>query len=261
MFQEFLSGTRANTRPGSHRKARTWWVIGSTLVSVAILPLLGLTASAATAVRAGVPSTGAAPSVSTFTNAKPVFSTKAFAYEPGIGTVKTPVPKEKTFQSGGVTGEGQVQVAGNGDVFQLSPSSTDGLRRSTDGGRTWTVIQPPSTPPCAGTGYDHTIWVGAGRLFLAASDTPQVNMSDTSGTTWSSTCGQQAPGAEVSWNADRANIFGGPPSPRAKKQPYTGYPDMVYYCGQSVRGNDEPGTFFTLCEHSYDGGKTWTNSN
>lgn len=202
---------------------------------------------------------------SVFTNSGPVFETQAFAYRPGIGIVHTPsVPYEKTYQTGGVTGEGQIQVGSNGDVFEYGPSFTDGLRRSTDSGHTWEVIQPPSTPACASSeydsGYDHTIWYGAGRLFLAASGTPQVNMSDTDGTTWSSTCGQQATGAEESWNADRANIFGGPPSHQGK-QPTTSYPDLLYYCGQSVKGNDEPGTFYTLCEVSYDGGATWTNTN
>jgi hypothetical protein len=223
-------------------------------------------ASMSLVVPAGLVSAASSPASasSVFTNTGPVFQTQAFAYRPGVGIIKTPsLPTEKTYQTGGVTGEGQIQVGSNGDIFQYSPNNTTGLRRSTDGGLTWQVIEPPSTPACASSvfgGYDHTIWYGAGRLFLAASDTPLVNISDTNGTTWLPTCGQQAPGAEESWNADRANIFGGPPSPQGKR-PTTSYPDLLYYCGQSVRGNDEPGTFYTLCEVSYDGGATWTNAN
>lgn len=193
-----------------------------------------------------------------FTNAGPVYQTPVIAYQPGIGVVQTrALPTEKTYRTGGSNAEGNIAVGNDNTVFSYSPIS--GLTATYDGGLTWQSVEPPAG--CAGPGYDHTVFYAAGRLFLTGSSTPKVNISDTQGQTWSATCGQQAPGAEVSWNADRANIFAGPSSVRAAKQPSAGYPDMVYYCGQSVRGNDEPGTFFTLCEHSYDGGVTWTNSN
>lgn len=220
-------------------------------MAVGLVPLL----------TASMPTSAAAAAAASFTNSGPVFQTQAFAYEPGMGKVSVPsLPTEKTYQTGALAGqageEGDLAVAPNGDVF--INTATGGLIASYDQGTTWQTITPP--PGCAGTGYDHTVAYDAGRLFFTSSDTPLVNFSDDNGATWSSTCGKQAPGAEESWNADRANIFAGPASPEGTK-PTTSFPDVAYYCGQSVKGNDEPGTFFTLCEHSFDGGATWTNAN
>lgn len=247
----------------SFRPHRRSLIFGLASIGLALPVVLTVASSspAANALAAGLTAkTAAAADAASVTNTGPVFQTQAFAYRPGVGLVNTSsLPTEATYQTGGATGEGQVQVASNGDIFEYSPST--GVLRSTDGGLTWLNVQPPvSTPACAGMGSDHTIWTGAGRLFLTASSSPKVNFSDDNGTTWSATCGAQAPGAEESWNADRANIFGGPPSAHGAK-PTTSYPDVLYYCGQSVRGNDTPGTFWTLCEVSLDGGVTWTNAN
>jgi hypothetical protein len=217
--------------------------------------------------RAGLPAVvlavAAASSPLVARAAGPVFVNQAFAYQPGgVASTSGQLPTEETYVTGAGNAEGNIAVSGSGAVF-VNPGTSGGIVRSADHGQTWTGVQPPaSTPACAGAGTDHTIWDDqtTGRLFTAGSSSPHVNFSDDGGTTWSATCGAQSSTALPSINADRASIFGGPPSPTAPTQPSATYPDMVYYCGQSVPGNNEPGTTQTVCEHSYDGGVTWTNA-
>ena len=196
-----------------------------------------------------------------------VFQAGSGSVEGGVAVDPSPyaaiLPRPFASDTGGNAGEPKIVVTNKGTVFvnditfSNSPCNPQGvggfphtiLKRSTDGGRTFTDAEPPflvtqeSSPPCS---LDPYIYYdrSTGRLFDADLVGPctYVEYSDDDGLTWTNSpvCG---PGALD----DHQTIATGPPPSGVTT---SGYPNVLYYCYQSVA--------FAGCLNSLNGGGSWS---
>jgi len=150
----------------------------------------------------------------------------------------------------GVTKKGVAFVAG-GTLTLDSPVAEGGftpdVRRSKDGGRTWSSVQPryPNGTPEPPTSADPYLYVdpSTGRVFndsLYAACT-YLTYSDDEGKTWN-----RDPAACNSPVNDHQTIVAGKATPNVTT---TGYPNVVYYCASQNSA--------TSCGRSLDGGATF----
>lgn len=174
----------------------------------------------------------------------------------GVSTPSTPAsydgaPLElQAVRVGSDAGEPTLGVDADGTVFYaaLQGLATD-VRRSTDGGVSWTSVRPKlaalNSPPVT---LDPYVYVDeeTGRLFnleltLACS---YLSFSDDDGASWTTNplaCGQFV-------NDHQTIVAGDPVSPLQT----VGYPNVLYYCFNRVTD--------ASCSRSLDGGLTWMPS-
>ncbi|MDQ6747937.1 MAG: hypothetical protein M3010_07540, partial [Candidatus Dormibacteraeota bacterium] len=186
-----------------------------------------------------------------------VFGAGGFAQDPTPYAGQLPLPYiadigfTASEPSIGVSHSGAVYM--NGSSFANSPCIAFGvskLRKSVDGGRTFTDATPPfagqhntSSPPCT---LDPYLYYdrGPGRLFHGdlVGQCTYFSSTDNDGATWSPSipCGP-AP------LDDHETLAGGPPPAGTTT---TGYGNALYYCWQSVAYNG--------CNQSLDGGASFS---
>jgi len=151
----------------------------------------------------------------------------------------------------GVGPDGTAYMAGSTLVVDTSfvwgVARTD-ARRSTDGGKTWTSIQPkiPATDEGVPPGNaDPMIWVDTvtGRVFTfdLTSACQWLSYSDDKGETWVNN-----PLACGSPPVDHQTIVSAPPRDGL---PTVLYPNLLYYCANQI--------VMSNCNRSLDGGITW----
>lgn len=122
------------------------------------------------------------------------------------------------------------------------------LLRSTDGGLTWTSIQPtnPATKTTPIGGLDPYVWVDTAtdRVFnLDLIGCGYLQTTDDDGQTWSTSA------AACGDSVDHQTLFGGPRPQGLVLPQLDAYPNVVYYCTNRVLDS--------RCGRSLDGGRTW----
>lgn len=129
-----------------------------------------------------------------------------------------------------------------------------GVLRSVDQGRSWSFIDPATTPART-SGNDMNMWMDreTGRLFWSNSllvSPEHLDISDDDGQTWSAS-------SPVPMNYDHTQIFTGPPTAGVKSL-LQGYPNVIYVV---VSGGFTCGNLGSPCgthiSRSLDGGTTW----
>jgi hypothetical protein len=170
----------------------------------------------------------------------------------------------------------------NGGAILFSPANTENsLGRSTDGGRTWGLVQPPDMQYTSlWNTVDPQIVVDrrTGRVFwvhTTYTEDLQWPLPDQSPAAWLvPTAVANAHGFQVyssadsgrTWRtadyrdqntADWEKLFVGPPPPASTGAPQpSGYPDVVYVCANAPLEVIGPGR---ACYKSLDGGATFTS--
>jgi hypothetical protein len=251
------------------RRRATWWGLGAAaplFAAIVAALTLGSDASPGPIQRIGLDRIGASRAAvgplgyrrvyaGTNTDGRAGSGATAVAYRPGGAMVSDPIvasqaPQARLWRTGFGGWEPTLGIDRRGTIFYAARNSNTnpGAVRSTDDGRTWQPIAPPSHT----ISLDPFLWLDTrtGRVFdsdIGATITcPPVSYSDDGGAKWSDgiVCG----------HADYQKIFGGP-APRGAPQP-SGYPDVVYFC--AITGGEGAGSVtFNQCSKTLDGGRSW----
>ncbi len=205
-------------------------------------------------------------------------------YRPGVVVAGPPtgsrVPVACATTTGYPTSESTIAVTHTGAIFYSPANTENSMARSTDGGATWSLVQPtrmqytslwntvdPDVVVDRRTGrlfWAHTTHTDEVKPPLATNGTPlgwlvptaianahgfQVYSSPDDGRTWTTADYQQVS------TADWEKVFVGPPSAAGSGAPQpTSYPNIVYLCANAPVEVGGPGR---ACYRSLDGGVTF----